>query len=139
VFKYPIVVATTHWNGTCNMLTSAKLSIDYLVVGITRELNKKPSLHCFFIYINTTWSVLQQYLSALMSMHRPHILLLIYYKATVTNFIQLVSPQPVDRFSQTKLRWKSPNEGYSHICGMYKSNNKQLRYQAISSCKSFVC
>ena len=57
----------------------------------------------------------------------------------VTNFIQLVSPQPVDRFSQTKLCWKVPNEGYLHICGMYKSNNKRLRYQAISSCKSFVC
>ena len=43
---------------------------------------------------------------------------------SVTNFIQLVSPQPVDRFSQTKLRWKAPNEGYPHICGMYKSDNK---------------
>ena len=58
---------------------------------------------------------------------------------TVTNFIQLISPQPVDRFSQTKLRWKALNEGYPHICGMYKSNNKRLRYQAISSCQSFVC
>ena len=43
---------------------------------------------------------------------------------SVTKFIQLVSPQPVDRFSQTKLRWKAPNEGYPHMCGMYKSNNK---------------
>ena len=42
----------------------------------------------------------------------------------VTNFIQLVSPQPVDRFSQTKLHWKAPNEGYLHICGIYKSDNK---------------
>jgi len=42
----------------------------------------------------------------------------------VTNFIQLVSPQPVDRLSQTKLRWKAPNEGYLHICGIYKSDNK---------------
>ena len=57
----------------------------------------------------------------------------------VTNFIQLISPQPVDRFSQTKLHWKAPNEGYPHICGMYKSNNERLRYQAISSCKSFIC
>ena len=57
----------------------------------------------------------------------------------VTNFIQLVSPQQVNRFSQTKLLWKAPNKGYPHICGMYKSNNKQLRYQAISSYKSFVC
>ena len=61
------------------------------------------------------------------------------YKDYVTNFIQLVSPQPVDRFSQTKLRWEALNESYSHICGMHKSNNKRLRYQAISSCKSFVC
>ena len=43
----------------------------------------------------------------------------IYYDI-VTNFIQLVSPQPVDQFSQTKLCWKAPNESYSHICGMYK-------------------
>ena len=73
----------------------------------------------------------------------PHFLLkttMLYICAlTVTNFIQLVSPQPVDRFSQTKLRWKAPNEGYPHICGMYKSDNKRLRYQDISSCKSFVC
>jgi len=60
-------------------------------------------------------------------------------RGNVTNFIQLVSPQPVDWFSQTKLFWKAPNEGYLHICGMYKSDNKWLRYQAISSCKSFVC
>ena len=58
---------------------------------------------------------------------------------SVTNFIQLVSPQPVDRFSQTKLHWKAPNEGYLHICGRYKSGNKWLRYQDISSYKSFVC
>jgi len=63
-----------------------------------------------------------------------------YWEITsVTNFIQLVSPQPVDWSSQTKLRWKAQNEGYLHICGMYKSDNKWLRYQAISSCKSFVC
>jgi len=62
-----------------------------------------------------------------------------YIYLSVTNFIQLVSPQPVDRFSQTKLCWKAPNEGYSHICRMYKSDNKWLRYQDISSCKSFVC
>ena len=39
------VVATTRWNGTRDMLTSAKLSVGYLVVGITRELNKEPSLY----------------------------------------------------------------------------------------------
>jgi len=57
------VVATTHRNGTHSLLTSAKLLVGYLVVGITRELNKEPSLHCSSIYINTKWSVLQQYYS----------------------------------------------------------------------------
>ena len=57
----------------------------------------------------------------------------------VTNFIQLIFLQPVDRFLQTKWCWKAPNEGYLHICRIYKSNNKWLRYQTISSCKSFVC
>ena len=54
------VVATTRQNSTCDMLTSAKLLIGYLVVGITRELDKEPSLHCSSIYINTMWSMLQQ-------------------------------------------------------------------------------
>jgi len=39
------VVATTRRNGTRSLLTSAKLSVGYLVVGITRELDKEPSLH----------------------------------------------------------------------------------------------
>ena len=56
------VVATTCRNSTCSMLTSAKLSVGYLVVGITRELDKEPSLHCSSIYINTTWFMLQQYI-----------------------------------------------------------------------------
>ena len=42
----------------------------------------------------------------------------------VTNFIQLVSPQLVDQFSQTKLHWKAPNEGYLHMYRIYKSDNK---------------
>ena len=53
------VIATTCQNGTCDILTSAKLSVGYLVVGITRELDKELSLHCSSIYINTMWSVLQ--------------------------------------------------------------------------------
>ena len=73
------VVATTHWNGTYSMLTSAKLTEGYLVVGITRELDKEPLLHYSSIYINTIWSVLQQYLPVLISMHCPYILLLIHY------------------------------------------------------------
>ena len=56
----------------------------------------------------------------------------------VTNFIQLVSPQLVDQFSQTKLYWKAMNKNYLYIYGIYKSNNKQLRYQTISNFKSFV-
>jgi len=70
------VVATTRRNGTCDMLTSAKLLVGYLVVGITRELDKELSLHCSSIYINYMWSMLQQYLPALMSMPLPHVLLL---------------------------------------------------------------
>ena len=39
------IVATTCQNSTCSLLTSAKLSVGYLVVGITRELDKEPSLY----------------------------------------------------------------------------------------------
>ena len=39
------VVAIIHQNSTCSMLTSAKLTEGYLVVGITRELDKEPSLY----------------------------------------------------------------------------------------------
>ena len=62
-----------------------------------------------------------------------------YQLHSVTNFIQFVSLQSVDWFSQAKLCCKAPNEGYLHIYGMYKSNNKQPRYQVINNCKSFVC
>ena len=40
-----VVIATTCWNSTCSMLTSAKLTEDYLVVGIIRELDKEPLLY----------------------------------------------------------------------------------------------
>jgi len=59
--KNSIVVATTHRNGTRSLLTSAKLSIGYLVMGIIKELDKEPLLHYSSIYINTSWSMLQQY------------------------------------------------------------------------------
>ena len=49
---------------------------------------------------------------------------LYHFKMSVTNFIQLVSPLVVDQFSQTKLHWKAQNEGYPHMCRMYKSDNK---------------
>ena len=39
------VVATTRQNSTCDMLTSAKLTEGYLVVEITRELDKEPLLY----------------------------------------------------------------------------------------------
>ena len=55
-----LVVATTRRNGTRSLLTSAKLSVGYLVVGITRELDKEPLLHCSSIYIDTRWFILQQ-------------------------------------------------------------------------------
>ena len=48
---YLSVVVTTCRNSTCSLLTSAKLLTGYLVVGITRELNKEPLLHCSPIYI----------------------------------------------------------------------------------------
>jgi len=56
----------------------------------------------------------------------------------VTNFIQLASLQLADQFLQTKLYWKALNDGYLHIYGMYKNDNKQLGYQAISNYKSFI-
>jgi len=62
------VVATTRRNGTRDILTSAKLSVGYLVVGITRELDKEPSLYCSSIYTTILWSVLQQCVY-LMSIH----------------------------------------------------------------------
>ena len=49
-------------------------------------------------------------------------------KNNVTKFIQLVSLQLVDQFSQTKLYWKALNKSYLYIYEIYKSNNKQLRY-----------
>ena len=49
---------------------------------------------------------------------------IIFTKFYVTNFIQLISPQLVNQFSQTKLCWKTPNESYLYIYGMYKSDNK---------------
>ena len=36
------------------------------------------------------------------------------------------------------MYWKAPNEGYLYIYEMYKSDNKQLRYQIMSNYKSFV-
>ena len=46
------VVATTRQNGTHDPLTLVKLTVDHLAVGITRELDKEPSLYCSSIYIH---------------------------------------------------------------------------------------
>jgi len=45
-----IVVATTHWNGTCSLLTSAKLSIGYLVVGIYKR-TQQGALAVLLLYL----------------------------------------------------------------------------------------
>jgi len=44
------VIATTRRNGTCSMLTSAKLTEGYLVVGITRELDKELAALLPYLY-----------------------------------------------------------------------------------------
>ena len=63
------VVATTRHSRTNDLTTSKALSrLSSNEWGITRELDKKPSLHCSSIYINYMWSVLQQYVY-LMSIH----------------------------------------------------------------------
>ena len=64
-----IVVATTRHSRTNDLTTSKALSrLSSNEWGITRELDKEPSLHCSSIYINTKWSVLQHYVY-LMSIH----------------------------------------------------------------------
>jgi len=72
------VIATTHRNSTRDMLTSAKLSVGYLVVGITRELNKELSLYYpLYIYMAPGLCYNNIYL-ALKSMLLPYVLLLIH-------------------------------------------------------------
>ena len=73
------VVATTRQNGTHSLLTSAKLLVGYLVVGIIRELNKEPSLY-YLLYIYMAPGLCYNNIyPALKSMLLPHILLLIYH------------------------------------------------------------
>ena len=40
-------------------------------------------------------------------------------KISITNFIQLVYPQPVNQFSENKLCQEAPNKGYLNICRIY--------------------
>ena len=73
------VVVTTHWNGTRSLLTSAKLLVDYLIVGITRELDKEPSLYYpLYIYMAPGPCYNNIYL-ALKSMPLPHV----HYSSTM--------------------------------------------------------
>jgi len=70
------IVATTCRNGTCSLLTSAKLSVSYLVVEITRELDKEPSLY-YPLYM-APGSYYNNIYPALKSMPLPHVLLFIH-------------------------------------------------------------
>jgi len=54
-----------------------------------------------------------------------------------TLFIQIVSLQPVNKFSKTILYSKIPNKSYLHIYRIYKSNNRLLRYYTISNYKLY--
>jgi len=54
-----------------------------------------------------------------------------YSKIGGTNFIQLVSPQPVDQFLQTKLHWKAPNEvicTYVRCSCIFVSSDQYVMY-----------
>ena len=51
--------------------------------GITRELNKKPLLHCSSIYITYKWSMLQQYLTDPKVHAATSCLLLILYASSI--------------------------------------------------------
>ena len=74
-----LVVATTCWNGTHSLLTSAKLLTGYLVVGITRELDKEPSLYCpLYIYM-APGPCYNNIYPALKSMPLPHV----HYSSTM--------------------------------------------------------
>jgi len=72
------VVAITRRNGTHSLLTSAKLLTGYLVVRITRELDKEPSLYYpLYIYM-APGPCYNNIYPALKSMLLPHVLLLIH-------------------------------------------------------------
>ena len=59
-----IVVATTRHSRTNDLTISKALSrLLSNEWGITRELDKEPSLYCSSIYISYKWSMLQQYYS----------------------------------------------------------------------------
>ena len=109
--------------------------------SIQNNCHFQKSLFCFLrilLEINTTCNLPRQYTQDSPRDCKLHISYEFHSVYSVTNFIQLVSLQLVDQFSQTKLHWKAPNKGYLHIYKMYKSNNKQLRYQAINNYKSFI-
>ena len=77
-WNYPTVVATTCQNSTHSMLTSAKLSVGYLVVGITRELDKVPLLYCSSIILQAPGPCYNNNYLPLC----PYIVLMFYYSST---------------------------------------------------------
>ena len=81
---------------------------------------------------------IELYLSMLFGGQKADILDILEVSLCVVNSIQLISSQLVDWFPWLKLYWKAPNDRYLYIYRIYKSNNKQLRYQAISNYKSFI-
>ena len=110
-----------------------------IINSIFRELLYKGVLANYmndFVILAKTRKKLEEQIIQFLKVIEKHN---ICFKQSVTNFILLVSQQQVDWFSQNKLYWKALDEGYLYICGIYKSNNKWLRYQAISNYKSFVC
>ena len=88
------VIATTRQNSTRSLLTSAKLLTDYLVVGITRELDKEPSLYYpLYIYMAPGPCYNNIYL-ALKSMRHPHVhysSTCVFHKATMLSTCALMS------------------------------------------------
>jgi len=66
------VVATTHRNSTCSLLTSAKLSIGYLVLGIYKR-TRQGALAALLLYLYK-YNVVHA-----TTMCLPHVLLLIHH------------------------------------------------------------
>ena len=94
-FNVRSVVATTHQNGTCSMLTSAKLSNGLSHSGDYKRTRQGALTILSTIYIHGSWSMLQQYLSwplspclYLMSITHPPC---VYLKATMLPTCALTS------------------------------------------------
>ena len=69
------VVATTRWNSTCSLLTSAKLLVGYLVVEIYKR-TRQGALTALLLYLYK-YKVVRA-----TTMCLPHVLLLIYHASS---------------------------------------------------------